>query len=828
MQKQDPLATQIWKLYSRTKINLPNQERMENLTWRMMSMRLKREQRLTESRRNTAIIVSPASAITGASSPSLNCLSDGDTMFLDDLHAETRSNTTSPVAMDISSSISENMPSASSTAAIPIRPQKRDFNLNSFRSSSNIMASAPGRPRQVGGSEFEYVQRHRRKTSLDVGSQAKKRPANFSPHVPPLQSISIPHDPEQDQELVDYTLDSADGFLPPHTAPPQAYGIRNSQLINLPFGLNTVVGLDNPDPILHSAGPFQPGFSFSPIDSPLATSGGFSTMYAGASLASSIASQDFYSPPASTSHSAASTPHPIPENSEAFFGQTSIDSRTHTRGITHFGHHSRHATLTGSLPQAGFSFGSNETFYTGNPSVQRHEGFTNLSGNMAYQHVNPSHILHQKDQGLSKPTGAGKPDTIFSMGESDAEDEDKDNFRVSSLKEYAALDENPGLDISMAGDTQNLSNWLKDSVAQSDKSFPSSLDGQRSRVTHQSRKSISVGASEGATEVGEWALLSRGLVQPKNDAKVISGQDVYRRQKVSRAIPTQTTTTLFKGQSNSRNPSNPSSPPESGFSSANPSRPPSPETSRASITSVGQNGLPTTCTNCFTQTTPLWRRNPEGHPLCNACGLFLKLHGVVRPLSLKTDVIKKRNRGSGTSLPVGNSSSRTKKAIRKPSSQQVKPGNVSTSNLQSDETGSPQGSDNNVSLVTDATANSSPHSNPNFNRNTPLIAPKAGVPNSGGPTEASLSRVAPILSSKRQRRSSVARADQDSSSLLENIPVIERDGKLVRMDQVNNLATGPQSLGMHGITSSPSQTNLMSTLPSSNATHEWEWLTMSL
>jgi hypothetical protein len=26
----------------------------------------------------------------------------------------------------------------------------------------------------------------------------------------------------------------------------------------------------------------------------------------------------------------------------------------------------------------------------------------------------------------------------------------------------------------------------------------------------------------------------------------------------------------------------------------------------------------------------------------NACGLFFKLHGVNRPLSLKTDVIKKR------------------------------------------------------------------------------------------------------------------------------------------------------------------------------------------
>lgn len=56
----------------------------------------------------------------------------------------------------------------------------------------------------------------------------------------------------------------------------------------------------------------------------------------------------------------------------------------------------------------------------------------------------------------------------------------------------------------------------------------------------------------------------------------------------------------------------------------------------------------TRCTNCNTQTTPLWRRNPEGQPLCNACGLFLKLHGVVRPLSLKTDVIKKRHRGSNS------------------------------------------------------------------------------------------------------------------------------------------------------------------------------------
>lgn len=44
LQKRDPLATQIWKLYSRTKAQLPNQERMENLTWRMMAMSLKRQE----------------------------------------------------------------------------------------------------------------------------------------------------------------------------------------------------------------------------------------------------------------------------------------------------------------------------------------------------------------------------------------------------------------------------------------------------------------------------------------------------------------------------------------------------------------------------------------------------------------------------------------------------------------------------------------------------------------------------------------------------------------------------------------------------------------
>lgn len=40
----------------------------------------------------------------------------------------------------------------------------------------------------------------------------------------------------------------------------------------------------------------------------------------------------------------------------------------------------------------------------------------------------------------------------------------------------------------------------------------------------------------------------------------------------------------------------------------------------------------TCCENCLTTTTPLWRKTHDNKLLCNACGLFFKLHGVVRPV----------------------------------------------------------------------------------------------------------------------------------------------------------------------------------------------------
>lgn len=50
------------------------------------------------------------------------------------------------------------------------------------------------------------------------------------------------------------------------------------------------------------------------------------------------------------------------------------------------------------------------------------------------------------------------------------------------------------------------------------------------------------------------------------------------------------------------------------------------------------------CTNCNTTTTTLWRRNASGSPVCNACGLYFKLHGSDRPLKMKKEGIQTRNR----------------------------------------------------------------------------------------------------------------------------------------------------------------------------------------
>ncbi|XP_066091632.1 transcription factor GATA-5 [Saccopteryx bilineata] len=81
------------------------------------------------------------------------------------------------------------------------------------------------------------------------------------------------------------------------------------------------------------------------------------------------------------------------------------------------------------------------------------------------------------------------------------------------------------------------------------------------------------------------------------------------------------------------------------------------------------------CTNCHTTTTTLWRRNADGEPVCNACGLYTKLHGVPRPLAMKKESIQTRKRkpknvtkAKGSSGSTGNATASRPSSVPNPES----------------------------------------------------------------------------------------------------------------------------------------------------------------
>ncbi|CAG8482904.1 12146_t:CDS:2 [Funneliformis mosseae] len=75
--------------------------------------------------------------------------------------------------------------------------------------------------------------------------------------------------------------------------------------------------------------------------------------------------------------------------------------------------------------------------------------------------------------------------------------------------------------------------------------------------------------------------------------------------------------------------------------------------SEVSVQQVVSNVVPTAneapirCVNCAQTQTPLWRKNEKGQPICNACGLYAKLHNRDRPVAMRKAKIQRRRRDWG-------------------------------------------------------------------------------------------------------------------------------------------------------------------------------------
>lgn len=685
-------------------------------------------------------------------------------------------------------------------------------NLVMFRDAFERQVSM--KERCVGGLEMCSGIR----ISVDVltyASQARKRPADSSPQVPPVMGLMIPHDPDPDTWMSDYSLDQ------PHLD----YSLGNHVSSGGPMNFDAFNLHD--DSTIGSSAALQQNFAFSPAGSPLVASGPFSHLYMPqTSMGSSLNSGDLYSPSTSGYQSTASTSQPgFDEQNTLSFEQNTIDTATQ-RPMSNYAS-GRPSNLSASL----------QPRYTRPNGNEIGLGASSTGGPSSYTIPSPGFAVSRPYTDSSRPPGSSDSTVRQSHG-SNTRGNNQNVFTFANDSDNEDDDGKPFPDRSMAGIIDppyvDDSTFDLNSGFQWDAYLPSGEPNSLPPNFH--RKHVTIGEAEVVDHGPEWArggTLARTHGSAASVSEIRNRDQDPRKQKIPRTTSTPNTAQLLHQGMENHPHTSPNSPPESGFSSAGPSRPGSPGGSKN-----GDQGV-TTCTNCFTQTTPLWRRNPEGQPLCNACGLFLKLHGVVRPLSLKTDVIKKRNRGAGNNMPVGVGSVRnTKKVSRKNSIHN--PATTPTS------TGpqNPGASESPTLMPLSSASGSSSGTAPMATGARSGVVPIAAAPPKPTPTTTSsgmgqTTRAPVQVAPKRQRRYDKAPSGSLSNSQPAQRPqdTETRESSSRADDSTRSYAQStnrpkatpraPTSMMQRPAAANPANHSLAAGSTQSSS-QEWEWLTMSL
>lgn len=469
---------------------------------------------------------------------------------------------------------------------------------------------------------------------------------------------------------------------------------------------------------------------FSPVGSPMMSNRSFNQMYSSqSSMVTLQNTSSLHSPRGSSYPSTGSTPQPLPDDQSMLFGTSQLVNYSSHPGYPQHQHSSQDPTQQQFLfnPNAGQVFNSLPTSGSALPFTQ--PSFP-VSGTLDPSQVIPPSFHHP--MAMHEP----RHDHMFTFG-ADEDDEDDESMQFqdqNAIMQNFSIDD-PSMDMYSGYQWDNTNQYNPNAA----------------RYPGGPRKGVTMGHSEMIPSAHSWDALNRAYGSAASVSEMRNRVGDARTRKMPRTISTPNTVGMANGMFSFQTQSSPSSPPESGFSSNVPSRPGSPKQS-------GENsGVPTTCTNCFTRTTPLWRRNTEGHPLCNACGLFLKLHGVVRPLSLKTDVIKKRNRGSGNTAPVGTTRSK-KAASRKNSvaqSSTTMASSARTTNVDSDSPKAVSGTGPSATTPNSATSQDKPI------KTVVAIAPGPPKPTTQPPVSAPTRPVAPRRPRRTSKVSNAAPADTE-------------------------------------------------------------------
>lgn len=657
--EKDPLAAQVWKAYARARDTLPNGQRMENLTWRMMHLTLKKKEEeqaakekeerekedkeAAEKEAAEAAATATAAAATAAAAAAAAELppveerrgrTKGKSRIVGFAGA-TSSNSQSPNGMDI-----DWRAASRSRSRIPMDIDWRASSRSRSRSAAPFrnpfseahahhLLAAGGTPIAEMG---QYMAGH---GSLNIhaanahstshhGNQNQYHHASSlpGPSSMMLQSLSQLPEKEGEQDEVQQAVEHMNGAdLYPASAPQNRSALEHLQM-SLASGLNpseeatsNLPGINGPGLYTHSQENFHPHYGFLPRR---------------------VRKTSF-------DHTVKLLEEGEPSTSPQFM---SNPRKRHAEASPQGGANSPLPEGDSGFPTSNFTFSfpqSYENFFdlaaaSATPSGTQENNDVNHEGDDDLADLTDwaSHPVTADTSAFGSPSAFGHIEPGMSLPSMPQATGDNpfDFQQLMHLYLNANSSASPFTHI-------NPSQVLGAVPGQAANEFSPSAVSPQSGAPTPSNNSSGNNIRPLPKAVGGKAVDNRQMPPPNRSSSTPNLAALRMSSQSESSKHGRTASTNASGNAGSG-----SSKGNKGSSGNNKSRPGTPtsenEGGPGSIMPSGEN--PTMCTNCQTTNTPLWRRDPDGQPLCNACGLFYKLHGVVRPLSLKTDVIKKRNR----------------------------------------------------------------------------------------------------------------------------------------------------------------------------------------